>query len=100
MLFPSSGEGFGIVILESWFNKKPVISFDVPAPNEIITHMKDGIIVTPFSTKELLKAILFMIDNPVKTAELGTSGNNNYIENYTSKIMVERSIKNYNQVCG
>jgi len=40
MLIPSMSEGFGVVLLEGWHNQKPIIAFDVPAPNEIIIHNK------------------------------------------------------------
>ena len=48
MVLPSSAEGFGLVILEAWQHLKPVIAFDVPAPNEIISDKVNGRLVTAF----------------------------------------------------
>ena len=69
-LVPSSAEGFGVVILEAWHNAKPVIAFDVPAPNEIIEDGKDGFLVKPFDKNELLDRILLLLQNKKLSADM------------------------------
>ena len=45
LVLPSTFEGFGIVILEAWALRKPVIVADVEPLNKIVTHEIDGYVV-------------------------------------------------------
>jgi glycosyltransferase involved in cell wall biosynthesis len=74
MVIPSSAEGFGLVVLESWFHAKPVIAFDVPAINEIIEHEKDGLLIQPFSKPALIQAIKRLLLDKEKLSEYGKAG--------------------------
>jgi glycosyltransferase involved in cell wall biosynthesis len=64
VLIPSVSEGFGIVILEAFNSRSPVVAFDVPAPNEIIEHEKTGLLVPPFDLNELKAAITRFLSRP------------------------------------
>jgi glycosyltransferase involved in cell wall biosynthesis len=57
VIAPSIGEGFGMVVLEAFSNGKPVIAFDVPAFNEIISHGDNGFLVKPFDIDEMADVI-------------------------------------------
>ncbi len=74
MVIPSSAEGFGLVVLESWFHAKPVIAFDVPAINEIINDGKNGILIKPFSKSSLLQAIKSLLKDKELLHKYGKSG--------------------------
>jgi glycosyltransferase involved in cell wall biosynthesis len=45
LVLPSIFEGFGMVILEAWALKKPVIVANVEPQNKIVTHGLDGYVV-------------------------------------------------------
>jgi glycosyltransferase involved in cell wall biosynthesis len=45
LVLPSTFEGFGMVILEAWALRKPVIVTDVEPLNKIVEHGVDGYIV-------------------------------------------------------
>ena len=74
MVIPSSAEGFGLVVLETWFHAKPVVAFDVPAINEIIEHGKDGLLIEPFSQPALLKAIRTLLHDSKMLSRFGLAG--------------------------
>lgn len=94
-LVPSSAEGFGVVILEAWHNIKPVIAFDVPAPNEIIEDGKDGFLVKPFDKKELLDRILLLLQNKTLAEEMGQAGYNKLQQYFTMDVMLEKTLAMY-----
>ena len=42
IMVPSISEGFGVVFLEAFSAKTPVIAWDVPAGNELMEHQESG----------------------------------------------------------
>ncbi|MEM2794061.1 MAG: glycosyltransferase family 4 protein [Candidatus Methanomethylicia archaeon] len=82
LVLPSLFEGFGIVILEAWAYKKPVIVSNTPPLNQIVEHGKDGIIVDLFKTEEWAKYISLLINNKELAKELGLNGYSKLIKNY------------------
>ena len=51
-------EPFGLVIIEAMSMGKPIIASNLGAPNELITHGTDGLIVSPFDTESLGQCML------------------------------------------
>ena len=71
---PSRVESFGIVYLEAWANRKPVIGANTPVSREVIRHDKDGLLV-PFGNVEAIReAILQLLRNPDDAALMGQNG--------------------------
>lgn len=52
-------EAFSLVTLEAQAHGLPVISFDIPGPNEIIKKIFSGTLIKPFNTTEFSKAVLY-----------------------------------------
>lgn len=60
----SRTEGFGLVLLEAQSFKLPTVAFDVPyGPRSIITHEKNGYLISPFNIEEMAAAINNLIEN-------------------------------------
>ncbi len=60
----SRQEPFGLVLIEAMSNGLPCIAFDCPTgPRHIITNGEDGILVPPFDTGTMEKAILQLLMN-------------------------------------
>lgn len=74
MLVTSTFEGFGLIMLEGWVHKKPVIGFDVPAINEAVTDGETGRLIPPFDTGKLARAIIDYFNNPDQTKAQGEAG--------------------------
>jgi glycosyltransferase involved in cell wall biosynthesis len=51
LVFPSLIEGFGLVLLEAFEAKKPVLVSDVSPSNEIVENAIDGFILRPVDAK-------------------------------------------------
>lgn len=57
MVVPSAVESFGIVYLESWLYRRPVIAVDYGATAELIDHDENGLLV-PFEDADRLETAL------------------------------------------
>jgi len=97
-ILPSSAEGFGIVILEAWHSEVPIIAFDVPAPNEIISDGIDGYLVPPFDINILKDKIIYLLHNKEIAHQMGKAGKAKLESQYTMEIMLNRTIDMYNKV--
>lgn len=97
-VFPSSSEGFGAVILEAWHHSLPVIAFDVPAPNEVITDGEDGFLVTPFDVGQLTNRMQQLIHAPELRRTMGQQGLKTLRTHYSIDRMTDATLKLYEEV--
>lgn len=74
MLVTSTFEGFGLIMLEGWVHKKPVIGFDVPAINEAVIDGETGRLVPPFDTGKLAESIIDCFSHPERIQKQGEAG--------------------------
>jgi len=87
---PSSYESFGIVFIEAWARKKPVIGADVPATNKLIEHEKNGLLFEDKSVDDLEKKVLRIIRSKRLAQTLALNGYRKVKEEYNwEKIMGE-----------
>jgi glycosyltransferase involved in cell wall biosynthesis len=98
MLVTSTWEGFGLIMLESWAHKKPIVAFDVPAMNEVIKDKVSGLLVKPFNTDELAEKIIFYFQNAETAYQHGVNGNNELYSYYNVPRMADEMCKVYKQV--
>lgn len=64
MILPSLFEPFGLVYIESFASKIPVIAFDTQAANEIIEHNVTGILVERENIHILANKIIYLLESP------------------------------------
>ena len=83
LVLPSKSESFGIVYLESWLYKKPVIGCNIGSVSEVISDNIDGYLVEFDNIKEISEKILKLINNPKLRNEMGEKGYTKVMENYT-----------------
>lgn len=73
---PSREEPFGIVILEGFFNSKPVIVSNVSGPMEIVENYKDALVFDNENYVELSELLIKMLSNKELTKKLTENGFN------------------------
>ncbi len=72
---PSRSDAYGIVYLEAWASKTPVIAAKFEAMKEVVDEGIDGELVEFDNPKKLSKLLIKMMKNPNKLKIMGKSGN-------------------------
>lgn len=90
LLMPSTVEGFGIVVLEAYAYKKPVISSNIMPLPEIVINGITGYNVNPYDHKEWADKIIDLINNQEKNKRMGLNGYKMVLKNYSIKRTVDK----------
>jgi glycosyltransferase involved in cell wall biosynthesis len=91
---PSRSESFGLVYLEAWLHKKPVIGCNIEAVTNLIDHNKNGLLVKFEDTKELSLAIKTLLNSTLRE-KLGINGYKKLIQNYN----VDKLCNDFESIC-
>ncbi len=89
-VMPSKAESFGIVYLEAWLYKKPVIGVWAGGVPDLVSDGKDGFLV-PFSDIHMLaEYIRLLLSTPALADAFGTNGYHKVLRHHTWKQSCER----------
>ena len=88
-LVTSKWEGFGLILLESWFHKKPIVAFDAPAMNEVIDDRTNGLLAKAGNVEDLAEKIIYLYNHPQITRSYGEAGYQKLATYYTLKRMAD-----------
>ncbi|MFH1663856.1 MAG: glycosyltransferase family 4 protein [archaeon] len=91
-VLPSLFEPVSVSTLEAMAFSKPVIVSDTGGLKEIVDS-SNGIKVKPNDIEELVKAVNFLLDNPVKAEKMGLNGFNRIKKEFLWKNIVEEYIE-------
>ncbi|QEC69092.1 glycosyltransferase family 4 protein [Panacibacter ginsenosidivorans] len=83
VVLPSKEESFGVVFLEAWSFKKPVIGTRIGAIASLIEENKDGYLFEPGNVSELAMQIKRMISDNNKAQQMGAAGFEKVQQHYT-----------------
>jgi glycosyltransferase involved in cell wall biosynthesis len=89
-VLPSGYESFVIAFLEAWACKRPVIGVRMGAIPSVIDEGHDGLLVTYQDAEDLAQAILALLADPQRRAQMGAAGYHKVLENYTWEIVADR----------
>lgn len=67
-------ESLGLVFLEAWARKKPVIAADLPTTRELIADGKDGLLFDKDDTFSLADKITKLLENKKQAQHMGEAG--------------------------
>jgi len=90
IVVPSRSESFGQIVLEAAMFGKPAIASRVGGLPEVINDGKTGILVPYGKTKELQKAIAYLLENPSLAEKMGKKARERYEKYFTAGKMVRR----------
>jgi len=82
-VLPSLDDAFGIVYLEAWLFKKPVIGALEGNVAGLIENEKDGYLIPFYKSEQLALKIRELLKNEKKRKELGQNGYDKLINNFT-----------------
>lgn len=87
MILPSLFESFGLVFIESFALKIPVITFDTEAGNQIIENNETGLLVEKENVGALAKKIIYLLESPEIRARIVEKAYYKYLAYYTLEKM-------------
>lgn len=82
-VLPSTGEGFGIVYLEAWAHRLPVVAAAAGGAAEVVQDGETGLLVEPGSPGSVAEALLRLAREPQLRLRLGAAGRTRVEEHYT-----------------
>lgn len=94
-ILTSAWEGFGLVLLESWLHKKPIIAFDGPAMNEVIDPGQNGLLARKWDVEDLSQKIIHLYEHPGLINKYGENGYKKLNTYYTLKRMADETEEVY-----
>lgn len=83
LVLPSAEESFGVVFLEAWSFKKPVIGVNIGAVASVVEHNKDGLLFEKNNVASLYKTMEALLNSVDKRINLGNAGYEKLMQNYT-----------------
>lgn len=95
LVLPSHNESFGIVFLEAWSCKKPVIGAAIGAVKDVISDGVDGLLMEMDSVSSLSEKLTTLISDDRLRKTMGENGFVKVKENYTWDIITARLRKCY-----
>ena len=98
-VFPSLLEGFGLVILEAFEQKVPVIVSNLRPMSDIVTHNETGYVLDPKNENQWADYLLKLMKNKDESEKMGENGNTVLKNNYNPDLMCQKIIEMYESIC-
>ncbi len=98
MILPSLFESFGLVYIESFALRIPVIAFDAEAANQIIEDNETGILVPKKDSKALADKIIYLLESPAERNRITENAYRKYVEYYNAERMARETAEWYHSV--
>lgn len=87
-------ETFGVVLLEAWSVKKPVVVTDIPAPKRMVEKSSSGLVAKRMDAEDIAKKLKQILDNPELAAKMGENGHD-FVQQFSFPSMAGRLVKIY-----
>ena len=98
MLFPSMCEGFGLVILEAFQQKRPVLVSNIPPMSDIVEDGKTGFVLNPKDESVWAEKIIYFMNNPNDADIMGNNGYSVLKQKYNQELFYKNIINMYKSV--
>lgn len=99
-VMPSRADSLGIVYLEAWLYKKPVIGAFAGGVPELIQDGKDGFLVPYADVHMLAEYILLLLTHPLLANAMGHNGYLKVLRQYTWENSCKKLQELYNELLG
>lgn len=97
-VMPSRYEGMPVAMLEAMASGKPIIASDVPGPQDIITHGKDGYLFEKGNITQLKEFLELLIENLDLREKLGRKARKTIEEKYTFEKIADMYLQLYEEI--
>jgi glycosyltransferase involved in cell wall biosynthesis len=89
LAMPSCGEAFGVVYLEAWAYRKPVIGARIASVSSIIDEGGNGFLVAHNQVAQLISRLTYLADDPEAAQMMGAQGRAKLEARYTRDRLVD-----------
>ena len=83
-------EGFGITLMEAAASGKPVVAGNVGGTDDAVVDGVTGLLVDPNDVEAVADAILALLNDPAKAAQMGAAGRERAVADFTWAMQAER----------
>jgi glycosyltransferase involved in cell wall biosynthesis len=87
---PSVEESFGLVYLEAWMCRKPVVGARIPSTECVIQEGVDGLLSEPMDSSDLARCLLELLSDPARCRRMGEQGHAKTLSVHTWDAVVDR----------
>jgi glycosyltransferase involved in cell wall biosynthesis len=98
LVFPSTIEGFGFVILEAFASSKPVVASDVEPLTDLIGDGFNGYLANPTDPADWSHKITYLLKHPLEATEMGQNGRRLVETKYSIEANVDSLERLYKRV--
>ncbi|HRH59860.1 MAG TPA: glycosyltransferase family 4 protein [Chitinophagaceae bacterium] len=89
-VLPSVNESFGMVFLEAWSCKKPVIGMSTGAIRSVVSHGYDGLLAEQNNMEDLCSRMKVLADSKELRSMMGENGCTKVKQNFTWDIVAKK----------
>lgn len=97
-VFPTYGEGFGLVLLEAMAWEKAVVASRITSIPEIVADQDTGLLVPPGDPRSLAAAISVLLGDPERRRSMGARGRQRLDRLFSVNRMVQETARVYEEV--
>ena len=90
LALPSVEESFGLVFLEAWICRKPVVGVRIPSSEWVIDEGRDGLLARPMDPADLARCLLELLRDHERSRAMGEAGYRKTIQRYTWDLVTDR----------
>lgn len=87
-------ETFGVVLLEAWAVKKPVVVTDIPAPKRMVERCNGGLVARRMNPKDIAEKLKKILDDPGMAAQMSSNGHK-FVQQLSFPAMADKLVKIY-----
>ncbi len=95
---PAMTEPFGLTLLEAAASGVPIVATNDGGPSDIIANCKNGILIDPFDSEAIEKALLRALTEPETWSQWSKDGYKNVHEHYSWQRHAERYLRDVKEV--
>jgi glycosyltransferase involved in cell wall biosynthesis len=95
---PSLAESFPYAILEAMAVGRPIVASDVGGIGEALVNGDSGLLVPAGSAPALAEALIALLDDPGRRAEIGAAARRRVEGSFTREAMIDRLVGVYHEI--
>lgn len=99
-VLPSLYETMGVALLEAMASGKPVVASDIPGPQDVITHGKNGFLFEKGNASELKEYLELLLSDEKLRKKIGENARKRIEEKYTFTKIADEYLKLFNYLVG